>query len=151
MLERRQQNEDISPEQEDAGLYSSALVVAKVELVPVLTLSNRRDLVVRGYVQRQSEISVVFPGRRTRDLGPLRLKLQSMLARASKDGQPLSETDIDMLRLPVTVQGRWRSHFQRDKSGWQTRAYQLVAARWGMINEAGEAVFYGEQPRQRPT
>lgn len=148
MLERRKQQEDISPRYEDTGLYNNALVVSKVELVPMMTRNNRRDLVVRGYVQGQSEVSVVFPGRRAREVAPLQLRLQSMLERYRKEAQTVDETDIDTLRLPVTVQGRWRSHFQRDKSGWQTRGYQLVAAQWGMINEMGEAVFYGEPPKQ---
>jgi len=139
---------EITPEWEDAGLFKRDLCQMTVELLPQMSRNSRGDLRVRGFAGLSQEIEVLFAGRRTKDVAALERRLKNLLARARKAASAAKQPapDVDNIRLPVRIEGAWRSRFKRDKTGWESRSYHLVAARWSMLDQDGNAVTYGAPP-----
>ncbi|MBW4707802.1 hypothetical protein KX928_08390 [Roseobacter sp. YSTF-M11] len=153
MPHRRKPASEVTPEYEDAGLFKNKVGQIAVELVPQMTRNSRQDLVVRGFVNGNIEIEVVFAGRRTKEIGPLEAQLRSLRAHAlsvaAKVGEPTP--DIDFVRLPIMVEGAWRPRFKRDQTGWETRSFNLFAARWSLRDENGTSVSFGVPPAVTPS
>lgn len=148
MPHRRKPASEVTPDYEDAGLFKNKVGQLSVELVPQMMRNGRNDLVVRGFVNRTIEIEVAFAGRRVKETGPLETRLRALLTRAMKiaaaTGEP--EPDIDHIRLPLLIEGAWRPRFKRDQTGWETRSYYLFAARWSVLDDAGNTVSFGARP-----
>lgn len=148
MPHRRRPASEITPEYEDSGLFKTKVGEIQVELVPQSTLTTRKDLVVRGFVNRTIDIEVAFAGRRVKEVGPLEARLQRVrreAIRAAAD-QGLPPPDIDSMRLPVLIEGAWRPRFQRDQAGWETRSYYLFASRWSVLDNEGNTMSFGTRP-----
>lgn len=144
MPHRRLPASQITPEYEDAGLFKTKTVQIIVELIPQMRINDRKDLVVRGFVERHFEIEVLFAGRRTKEAAPLEERLSAMLAQARRQAAGTGrEVDIDLIRCPVRVEGSWRRHSMRDENDWETHTYQLLAARWSLLDKNGNAVPFG--------
>lgn len=150
MKNRRRPPMQVTPLIEDAGLFKREVREVPVELVPVFSRNNRGDLVVKGFVQPQTEVEVVFAGRRLREAASLveRMKqLRMQGARSALNGHE-AMNQISRLRLPVRVRGTWRLRFEPDASGWEVKSYQLLAAQWGFTDLEGYTVLAGWPPAE---
>lgn len=147
MKDRRKPAHEITPEYEDSGIFKAPPIHLLVELVPKFGKNSRQDVMVKGFVQSDVAIDVVFPGRRRVHLEPLVQKLHTLWTQANRRvGRSDRPPEIDEVRLPVRIEGSWRPRFQRDDQGWQTRTHQLFAARWMMPGDDGQVTTYGEPP-----
>ena len=144
----RQPSAEVTPMFEDAGLFKTALCDLMLELIPQTRRNERQDLIVRGFVERRTEIDVLFSGPRAAEVGPLESRLKALMAQARRHA---SETggkvpDVKYVRLPVRAQGSWRRALKRDESGWETGTYHFVVAQWSWLNSEGRTVSFGEKP-----
>lgn len=147
MHDRRKPAHEVTPWYEDLGIFKSQLVQITVELVPMFGMNSRKDIMVKGFVDGNGAIDVVFPGRRKEHAKPLVARLQTMLKRANVSCGPNgTPPNIDRIRHPVRIEGSWRPRFSCDDQGWQTREHQLYAARWLVMNADGQSVTFGEAP-----
>lgn len=133
---------------EDTGLFKNGICQVMIELIPLMHRNERGDLIVRGFVDRKTEIDIFFAGRRVFEVGPLVKHLRSMLetARLAAISTGDKQPKIEHVRLPVRIEGAWRRSTQRDDSGWETSTYQFVAARWSLLDVNGNTVSYGYPP-----
>ncbi|WP_323778541.1 hypothetical protein [Leisingera sp.] len=150
MKNRRKPASQITPLIEDGGLFKREVRDVAVELVPVFSMNNRGDLVVKGIVSPGTEIEVVFAGRRKRQAAGLveqmkRLRVQGV--RTAMNGHEAISCPRN-LRLPVQVRGTWRLRFDRDASGWEVKSYQLLAAQWVFADAERGAVLCGWPPAE---
>lgn len=147
MDDRRKPAHQVTPDYEDSGIFRTPPTQLLVELVPKFGTNSRLDVMIKGFVQSDIPIDVVFPGRRKAHLEPLVQSLHALWTKANrKVGKNEQAPEIDEVRLPVRIEGSWRPRFQRDDQGWQTRTHQLYAARWVIPHAGGEARTYGEAP-----
>ncbi|MDW3222395.1 MAG: hypothetical protein R8G34_05815 [Paracoccaceae bacterium] len=148
MDHRRKPASEVTPEYEDSGLFKSKIGQLTLELVPQMSRNARKDLVVRGFMNRTTEIEVAFAGRRAKETGPLESRLSAMMERAARMAKAAGEAapDIYSVRLPILVEGAWRPRFKRDKEGWETRDYYLFVARWSLLDNEGNSVTFGSPP-----
>ena len=145
MLDRRKPASEITPAYEDGGIFKNELVQLMVELVPLTAKNSRNDLIVKGFVDGNSAIEVVFPGRRKVQAKPVVALLQAKLTHARKvAARTGARVDVDTLRYPARIEGSWRPRFKRDDNGWETRQFQLFAARWILKDLNGKAITFGE-------
>lgn len=151
MDHRRKPASEVTSEYEDSGLFKSKVGQLTLELVPLTTRNARKDLVVRGFMNRTTEIEVAFAGRRAKETGPLETRLSAMLQRASRAAKAAGKPapDTYSVRLPVMVEGAWRPRFKRDDAGWETRDYYLFVARWSLLDNEGNTVTFGSPPLLR--
>ncbi|MGA9251210.1 MAG: hypothetical protein WBV71_02055 [Roseobacter sp.] len=137
---------EVTASYEDAGLFKTAICQLMLELIPQMRRNDRQDLIVRGFVDRKTEIDVFFAGRRTAEVGPLEKQLKAMMTHArnlaaENDAKP---PDVTNIRLPLRAEGAWRRSLQRDDSGWETGTYHFVVARWSLLDKEGQTVSFGE-------
>lgn len=140
--------EEMSPEQEDRSLFKTYGGPIEVDLVPRTTRTSAGDYLVRAYFRKATEITVLFPGRRAREIGPLDTHLRWLDSRARRAAVAAQRPspNPDLIRLAVQIKGAWRQQFWRDEEGNETGTYQLVAARWAFNNQMGELCQFGEAP-----
>jgi hypothetical protein len=148
MQNRRRAPHEITPQSEDRGLFKRDVGQFGVTLVPHIKRSSRGDLVVRGYLNDKQEIFVVFAGRRAKNAAAIEARIKAMFARAKQAAAKAGTRppEINDIRLPIRVEGAWRSRFQRDISGWDHRSYQLLAARWAFSDADGVTNLGGRPP-----
>ena len=139
---------EVTPIYEDAGLFKTAICDLMLELIPQMRRNERQDLIVRGYVDRKTEVDIFFAGRRAAETGPLETQLKALMTHARKTAtaNKTQLPDIDKIRLPVRAEGAWRRSLKRDDSGWETGSYHFVMARWSLLDQAGNTVTFGEAP-----
>lgn len=148
MTNRRRPVSQITPLIEDTGLFKREVRDVPVELVPVFSRNNRGDLLVKGIVKPDTEIEVLFAGRRIREASGLverMRKLRAQGVRAAMNGHE-AMIRIRQLRLPVQVRGTWRLRFEPDAAGWEVKSYQLLAAQWAFTDLDGHTVLCGYPP-----
>ena len=147
MQNRRAPATAITPVKEDSGLFKKGVVPFDFELVPHKARSSRGDLVIKGFFQKETQIDVIFAGRRAMETAPLELCLERAFSNAIRDAaRKQTQTNIDNIRFPIHVEGSWRPHFLSDMSGWETRSYQFLVAEWSFADEPGTKVVFGELP-----
>ncbi len=148
MQNRRRPPREVSPEWEDMGLYKKGTGEFAVELVPEVSRNSRQDVVVKGFMNKGVEISVVFPGRRAREAVAVERRLKALLLRANRKAAAaeLPEPNRDRIRLPIRIEGAWRPRFTRDASGWDRKSFQLLAARWAFVDHDGMTNLGGNPP-----
>lgn len=143
-----QSGPEITPFYEDAGLFRTALCDMMLELIPQMHRNDRQDLVVRGFVDRKTEVDILFAGRRAAQVGPLENQLKTLMKHARKKtdetGRP--PPDVSKIRLPIRAEGAWRRTLRRDETGWETGTYHFVVARWSLLDGKGNTVTFGESP-----
>lgn len=148
MTNRRRPASQITPLIEDGGLFKREVRDVAVELIPVFSFNNRNDLVVKAIVRPETEIEVVFAGRRMPHAASLVDRMKMLRAA----GVRLAETghdamaNIRRLRLALQVRGTWRLRFEPDSSGWEVKKYQLIAAQWAFQDGDGYKVLAGWPP-----
>lgn len=138
----------LTPEQEDRALFKTYGGPIAVELVPQVNHTSASDFLVRGFFNSDTEISVLFPGRRAKDARALESHLRwldNRVRHAAAKAQS-SVPPIDRIRMSVQIKGSWRQNFWRNADGEETGVYQLVAARWAYTDRAGELAQFGEAP-----
>jgi len=147
MKERRKPASEITPEYEDRGIFKNQTTQHVVELVPKFAKNSRGDVMVMGFLQGAVPVDIVFAGRRKEQAAQVLQELRTLWSRANRNvpenGTP---PDVISVRLPVRIEGAWRPRFELDDQGWQTRTYQLFAARWLMTDSTGNALSFGEPP-----
>ncbi|UWQ28118.1 hypothetical protein [Leisingera sp. M523] len=150
MTNRRRPVLQITPLIEDAGLFKREVRDVPLELVPVFSRNNRGDLVVKGIVQPDAEIEVIFAGRRMREAAGLVTQMKKLRVQGVRTAMHGHEAmnSIRRLRLPVQVRGTWRLRFDRDASGWEVKSYQLLAAQWAFADADGYTVLCGWPPAE---
>lgn len=134
----------ITPISEDIGLFKSPVRQVTLGLVPGVVRNNRQDFVVRGFADPEVDVFVTFAGRRVKQVPFLEARLRKLLFQAKAQAQKWDQAALDATRLTVSVEGAWRPRFQRDTTGWETRSYHLMAARWSFTDEAGAKHQFGE-------
>ena len=153
MTNRRRPAWQITPLIEDSGLFKREVRDVAVDLVPVFSRNNRKDLVVAGIVAPGTEIEVVFAGRRSRDAVSLIDRMKQLrthgLRHADTGHQAMAA--LRKLRLEVQIRGTWRLRFARDDSGWEAKKYQLIAAQWAFHDLDGYRVLAGSPPAEPET
>lgn len=137
---------DPPPDYEDRGLFKTPPSRLDVSLVPKIWRNKRDDWLIRGHVFGDTAVEVLFAGRRRKAAEPLIEHIRVIWSRANHalaPGKPPLE--IDSVRYPIVVTGSWRIRFEMDKSGWQSRHYQLVVAQWTPADARSEVVL-GDSP-----
>lgn len=149
MKNRRIATQRVAPAYEDGGLFKKPLVKIEVELVPDVQRNLRQDLMVRGFAGSSQEILVVFAGRRIKQSGALMRTLMRLgshsMTQATSQGAGW-EAEGELPRLKVLIEGDWRIRFQRDQTGWESKYYQLMAARWSVAERGAYTAFAGALP-----
>lgn len=146
--DHRKPAHEVTTRHEDSGLFKSRLVELSVDLAPLISQNARQDILIKGFVDGASAVDVVFAGRRRTKARALIARLQDLYARTQRAAGPSADIDADKIRLQVRIEGSWRPRFRRDDQGWETRAYQLYAARWLVIGHDGTPVTYGDPPQR---
>lgn len=144
----RKTNHEVTAAYEDAGLFKTAICQLMVELIPQMRRNDRQDLVIRGFVDRKTEIDFFFAGRRAAEVRPLELQIKTLMSQSRKKAveEGAKAPDVDKVRLPLRVEGAWRRALQRDDTGWETGSYHFVVARWSLLDRDGNVVSFGEAP-----
>lgn len=151
MKQKRMNPADITPAYEDAGLFANGTCDVVVHLIPIIRRNGRRDIIVTGMVGENREVSVNFAGRRKEAATPIVAHLETIRNqtryRAAERG--LAAPPLNEMRVPVRVEGTWRKHVTADADGWETRQYELMAARWSIADNSGASYQYGEPPAHK--
>lgn len=151
MAEQRQEYSDVSPEEEDWGIFKSSVVTVKMALTPLRRETNRGDLLCIGYLE-DKRIEVVFPGRRRSAACSLEGELDHFLraqnSAAQSKGQPLPHAAN--LRFPLRAEGTWRTRLSEIEDDEFERVYQFLAARWTYSDQFGVDHSDGGSPMRRP-
>lgn len=135
----------VTPAHEDRGLFRNPVGRFTVELVPLISRNAREDIVIRGFLVGRVAVEVVVAGRRTAHADPLLKWLRGRRVRAEKAARAADAPfDVDSVRCAIAVEGAWRPRFVCDESGWQTRRFQLLAARWSLPDGGGQWITFGE-------
>lgn len=148
MQNRRSAPNEITHTSEDRGLFKQKLGQFRVALVPHIKRSSRGDLVIRGYLNDSREVFVIFAGRRARDALVIENRVKALFVRANQAAVKagIAPPEVNQIRLPVRVEGSWRSRFQRDVSGWDHKSFQLLASRWAFVDGEGMTNLGGRPP-----
>ena len=148
MQNRRRASKEITHRSEDQGLFKKDLGQFRVSLVPHIKRSSRGDLVVRGYLNDRREVFVIFAGRRAKEALAVESRIKAMFVQASQAAAKAGRKppEVNAIRLPIHVEGSWRSRFQRDVSGWDHRSFQLLASRWAFSDADGMTNLGGRPP-----
>lgn len=146
MKNRRVTTTRTLPAYEDAGLFQKPLVSVRVDLIPEVRRNLRQDILVQGFAGAQQKVMVVFAGRRAKQAGPLLRKLMLMGSHARQGVQGFSTNPETMPRLHVLIEGAWRVKFNRDETGWESKHYHLMAARWSVAESGAFSDYKGALP-----
>lgn len=138
MQERRSLESKPSPQKEDRGIFKTGVVEVRLHLSPLSRRSSRGDLICIGFID-DSEVEVVFPGRRRNETGALEAEL-GRVARKAQGGRSA--------RMPFLARGIWRSRVVELDAVESKRVYQFLVAQWTIRNSAGQDTTYGELPRK---
>jgi hypothetical protein len=139
-MQTRRTSTKVSPQYEDTGLFQNPVCRVDVDLSPAMRKNNRGDLIITGLVKGDLEIAVTFAGRRVREVAPVITMLEALL-----DGQK-HVADVKKSRVPLEIEGAWRPQFVADDSGFETRTFHLIAAKWTVMDGKGSPVEYGQPP-----
>ena len=134
---------------EDADLFPSGVVKVRMALSPRAGENRRGDWVVAGVLSDGTEVQVVFAGRRSKATQALRRELAMMWRKAITEARAKNTPapDASKVLLPIMLEGGWRALFRRGEDGWETRKYQLMAARWTYVLSDESVEVAGEPVR----
>ncbi len=135
-MERRSLESKSSPLKEDIGLFKTGVVDVRLDLSPSRRHSSRGDLICIGFFEN-TEVEVVFPGRRCEDARPL----ESELGRIARRARTRSAA-----RMPFQARGVWRARIMESDEVEVKRIYQFLVAEWTLRNDDGLLTTYGAPP-----
>ncbi|WP_412552241.1 hypothetical protein [Shimia sp. MIT1388] len=142
----------ITPAYEDGGLFKKPPTELVVNLIPKFSKNSRNDVIIKGLVQNDVEIDVIFAGRRKREAAEivalLKRKWENANYRIPKGYKAPTRKDV---YVPTRVQGSWRTRVVEDEqeSNLYAKEYQLLVARWAFNSDTGEFKSFGEPPFQQ--
>lgn len=137
----------ITPAYEDRGLFKKSPAELVVNLIPKFGKNSRQDVIIKGLVQNDVEVDVIFAGRRKKQSAELVTLLTRLWEDALYCGRNRARApERKDVRLPTRVQGSWRTRIVEDDDEWYSREYQLLVARWAFKTEVGEFRSFGEPP-----
>ncbi|WP_294222648.1 hypothetical protein [uncultured Shimia sp.] len=139
----------ITPAYEDGGLFKKPPTELVVNLIPKFSKNSRGDVIIKGLVQNDVEIDVIFAGRRKREAAELVTLLKRKWDNANyRAAKTPTRKDV---RVPTRVQGSWRMRVAEDEheQDLYTKEYQLLVARWAFNADNGEFRSFGEPPFQQ--
>ena len=132
---------------EDRGLFKRPVVQLPVALSAVMYRNRRNDLIFTGYTGSGPSFDVVLAGRRALLAAPLVNHVAQMRVAAEKaalrTGKPFGSADV---RVPVVLDGAWRTRVWQDEKGWQLKVHQLVVAQWRFGEAGTESRVFGIPP-----
>ncbi len=133
---------------EDMGLFQGGMTRTQVAMTPIFGQNNRGDWIVSAVLPDGKEFQVVFAGRRAQAVGELRAELSRIWSSAVRNASARQQDrpEPHSVSMPVLIEGSWRAVFRRDGEGWETRQYQLYAARWSFVCRDGDVEVAGEAP-----
>jgi len=123
-----------TPLEEDLGIFKTPVIDVALDLSPFVRKSSRGDAIYIGVIS-DKEVEVVFPGRRTQDLGRLRSAL------ADRQNQAHGPAN-----LPILAKGVWRSRNMEEDGLVTERVYQFMVSEWHLPDENGGGTSFGEPP-----
>lgn len=148
MQNRRTPPEQITPAAEDKGLFKNKVGSILVEVIPQFRRNTRQDIIIRGFAKSNREIEVVVAGRRTAQAIHLEAYLKAahrrMVQIAAARNVPLPA--IETMRCQLKIEGAWRPRLYRDTDGAERCVYQLLTARWSILDGRGQAITFGALP-----
>lgn len=111
-----------------------------------MNYNRRKDIVVKGYIKDGRQIDVLFAGRRANDAAAIVKLLQALQSKLRQPGfqKRMEKAKFSAIRLPVQVEGAWRPQHTIEKDGFQSRRFQLIAARWNLSTGKGRIFHYGK-------
>lgn len=144
--DRRREPYEITDASEDRGLFKRGIVQLPMNLVPVVSTTGRGDLTVRGFVEGNVSVTVLFAGRRVSETGSIKSELGYLLAQANQSAGKAGRAppSVNTVRLPIQMEGSWRLRFERLESGDELRHIQFVAARWAFVDRYGKTITAGK-------
>ena len=151
MSDRRDDPEDITPKSEDWGIFKDSNVTVQLEVTPLRRETSRGDLLCAGYLD-DARIEVVFPGRRREAAKTVEAELDRVFRaeKAAAQSRGLPMPHAINLRLPLAVEGTWRTRMvEAEEEEWE-RVYQFMVARWTFRDQHGQEISFGEPPIRRP-
>ncbi len=145
MFERRRPAKLVTPIEEDQGIFKGEVIQLTAELMPLFGRNMRDDVIIKGFVVGGDAIDVIFPGRRKSQAIALQKRIQAEWSKVCTEARHRGVSPvIEEFRYPIQVEGAWRTRFNRDTNGWETRNHQLYAARWMVADKSGNKTTYGE-------
>lgn len=139
-MEIRQNPTEVSHQHEDAGLFQNTVCQVEIDLIPVMHKNNRGDLIVTGLIKGDLEIAVTFAGRRSVEAAPIIARLNALQEKQDHTA------DVRKSRLRLQVEGAWRPQFTADDTGFETRTFHFIAAKWLILEDTGSSIEYGQAP-----
>lgn len=144
----RRSKKKVSAGYEDRGLFKRPAVKVAAELTPVMQRNSLNDLVVTAYMTSGRQFEVIFAGRRSPMAASLVTHIVGLRDASMKAAKARGEVDYQVadLRIPVRLDGSWRTRTWVDHTGFQSRMHQLVAARWQIAGADDGGATYGAPP-----
>ena len=143
----RRSAQPVPSEVEDQGLFQRPVVKVPMQLGAAMYRNNRNDLVFTGYSGGNLSFEVVFAGRRALMAAPLVTHVAALVDAERKLAQQRSVPfDPDRLRIPIVLDGAWRTRVWQDDAGWQLRVHQLVVAQWRLTDGGETGRTFGSPP-----
>lgn len=141
MLNASNQHAPNDPAYTGGRLADGEICKVRLELVPVFWGNDRNDLLIRGYVEGNLKVDILFTGQRCHDAVPLMRALNTLKMRAFQSAKRygLDVPDVTAIRLPASIEGSWQRVFEQDESGWETHYYNLIASQWMVARDAHAA------------
>ena len=151
MPEQRTPIEDVTPTNEDWGIFKGSIVTVQLHLTPLRRSTTRNDLLCVGFLGG-TRVEVVFPGRRRKDAVALEADLDAYLRAKSRAARAkgLQAPHVISIRFPLSAEGVWRVRLDEAGDDDVERVYQFMAARWTWLDPEGGQKSSGETPIGRP-
>lgn len=151
MPNNRRKDADLSPIDEDRGIFKGSIVTVALALTPLRRETARGDLQCVGFLD-EKRIEVVFTGRRRSAAKALETELDHFLRAKNSAAQSkgLALPHAANLRFPIQVEGTWRTRLSEIEDDELERVYQLMAARWMFHDQFGKDRSDGGVPKRRP-
>ncbi len=144
MSARRKSERRANTALDDAGLFKTGVVEIEIRLTPLRKKTSRGDLMFVGFMN-ETEVDVIFPGRRAAQTGPLLEVLDTLLRKANQaalnNNRPLPA--IYGLQFPLRCQGYWRVSIKEDDA-MLDRRFQFLVARWTITAPDGALHVFGD-------
>ena len=145
----RRAQQRASARAEDRGLFKRPVVQVPVALSAEVYRNNRGDVIFTGYTGGALSFEVVFAGRRAVMAAPLVSHIASVRdaeeRAALRRGAVINYEDV---RIPIVLDGAWRTRVWQDRKGWQLRKHQLVVAQWRLGEVGAGTRVFGLAPVQ---
>lgn len=142
----------ITPAYEDQGLFKRPSAELVVTLFPKFGTNSRKDTIIKGLMQNDVEVDVIFAGRRKQEAAELVTLLRRLWDAANfqvPKGHPAPVRED--VRVPTRIQGSWRMRVEEgeeEAEALYTKEYQLLVARWAFNSDNGAFRSFGTPPFQ---